>query len=118
MERFKQFVWIREELCFCYFESIEEANRAIDCVKVATIDGVEVHVSLAKKQLRMPNNSSGSTSSVSIQPTSSSSAPQSWGSMTANYYKEYRAAAKRESSQFKKQAVVYDEASDLWSTSL
>ena len=97
---------------FVTFECIEEANRAIDCVNGATIDGVEVHVSLARKQLRMANNSSGSTPSPS-QPTSSSSAPQSWGSMAANYYKEDRAATKKEPSQFKRQAIVYDEVSDF-----
>jgi len=104
---------------FVTFETIEEANRAIDSVNGSTIDGVEVHVSLARKQLRMANNGSSSSSSTLSSSTSSISSPQpspsvssgnvSWGSMAANYFKEEKDSPKKDSSKFKRTRFVYDD---------
>lgn len=88
---------------FVTFETIEEANKAIDMLNSTTIDNVQVQVSLARKQPVIKSQHSAPASE------SSSSSSNSWTSIAANFYKESRDGGKRDNSRSRRQTIVYDD---------
>jgi RNA recognition motif-containing protein len=107
-----------EKSCaFVTFEAIEEANRAIEAVNGLYLDGVQVSVSLARKQMKINRNSSskssGSSSSHSTPSLSDSTGSNSWAALAANYYKEDKEIQMKSNSKAKRQMVAYDEVPDL-----
>lgn len=90
---------------FVTFESIEEANKAIDALNNTTIDNVQVQVSLARKQpvIRKDHVPAASDSA-------GASSSNSWVTIAANFYKESgKDAAKKDNPRNKRQAIVYDD---------
>lgn len=85
------------------------------------IDGNEVHVSLARKQLRMQSSLSSSSSSFNTPsvsskqpvPSSTPAASKSWGNLAANYFKEDKDSTKKNPNKFKREVVSYEDISDF-----
>ena len=88
---------------FVTFESIEEANKAIDALNNTTIDNVQVQVSLARKQPVIKNQHSAAASDTVVANSNS------WTTIAANFYKESRDTGKKDNTRTKRQAIVYDD---------
>ena len=93
------------DCAFVTFESIDEANKAIDVLHNSTIDNVQVQVSLARKP---PIIRSQSAPAASTEAATSNS----WSSIAANYYKEGREAGKKDTGRTRRQAIVYDDVDE------
>jgi negative elongation factor E len=103
-----------EKSCaFVTFETIEEANKAIDALNGSTIDNVQVQVSLARKQpvIKQKHSSSSTSSSSDVAPSNTNS----WTSIAANYYKEgleKNSTAAKDNPRSRRPAIVYDDIDD------
>lgn len=99
---------------------IDEANRAIDEMNNRTIDGIKVHVSMAKRQLNISRK--GSDPSFSPATNSGSSTPaqsaananiNSWSTIAANFSSAGSATPSLGASGIKKEGGTKSGAREL-----
>ncbi|KAI1289277.1 Negative elongation factor E [Halotydeus destructor] len=88
---------------FITFENIDEANMAIDQMNKKTVDGIELQVSIARRQPHV--------AAKAVQEQSSVAAINSWSAIATTFSRKVRDGNKAQSSDSKetREQIVYDD---------